>query len=380
MRKLLPAPSTRVPRPLLGVLLLLGGTTAAVAAPVQYEMDLRTYSGIGAGGITGIIGSLFGSKTAAVSRLMDLRLTNPSDIPDGAVAEHVVPEGMRIGPALPLAGERRTTGGGGAADGPAGEPEGKVLIYWGCGETVPKGQPLVIDLKAMAAMVPPEVMAMARQSRAARGKGEAVAAQTLPPRVLGWPAGDRSFRGIPAEASAVGEHVVKGSFFSPEIRYALGAGMDFLEPMNLKAQSGDTRAAVPLGWDRSSRARGFNLNAVGAVGEKEMVLWMAAKDKNPMLPASQVACTIPAGIFEKAQMGMVMGEVVGPSENFAFPPQKPGDKKPLQWTAKVRVSASDTAMLGIGQAASGAAGDAAGDAAVPGGGAVFKAIKGIFGQ
>ena len=164
-----------------------------------------------------------------------------------------------------------------------------------------------------------------------------------------------------------------------DIRYTITDALDFLAPLNLKAASSDTKSAVPLSWDGLNRVKGYNLNAVGAA-EKEVVIWMAVRNKSPMLPASQTTCTIPAGIFEKTQVAMVSEEGVGPQQTFAYPPQKPGEKKPLIWTARVKVGTTDTAVLGLQQAASGAAGDAAADAAVPGGGAAFKALKGLFGK
>lgn len=358
---------------------VLLGSVAAQAAPVQYEMDLRTYAGMGAGGAMGMFGALFGSKGSNVSKFMDLRLNNPADIPDGYSADHTVPDGMKIGPTLPLKGERRTTGKGGSSESSSSDAEGRILIYWGCSETVQKGQPLVIDLKAIGKNVSPEVMAMVRQAQARKGGGKpAVEGESLPPRTVWWPYADAGFKGIPVESSAVGEHVVKASFMPQDIRYALGSDMDFLEPLNLKA-GGDIKAAVPLNWDGLSRVKGYNLNAVGAA-EKEVVIWMAARNKSPMLPPSQTSCTIPAGIFEKVQMAMVVEEGVGPQQGFAYPPQKPGEKKPLIWTAKVRVSTSDTALLGMQQMATEAAGNAAADSVVPGGGTVFKALKGIFGN
>ena len=357
--------------------------SSALAAPVQYEMDLHTYSGMGAGGAMGMVGSLFGSKSASVSKTMDLRLANPADIPDGYSAEHTVPAAMGIGPNLPLKGERRSTGSGGE-EGKPGEPEGRILIYWGCSDTVQKGQPEIIDFKAMGKNMSPEVMAMVRQARAGKGGGNsATAGESLPPRTVWWPAGDANFKGIPAEASAVGEHVVKASFMHEDIRYTIGSELDFLEPLNLKA-GGDIKSAVPLNWDGLTRARGYNLNAVGAA-EKEVVIWMAARNKSPMLPASQTNCTIPAGIFEKVQMAMVAEEGVGPTGGFAYPPQEKGKpKKPLIWAARVRVSTSDTALLGMQQAAGAtakdAASDAAADAVVPGGGSMLKSLKGLFGK
>lgn len=353
--------------------------SSALAAPVQYEMDLHTYSGMGAGGAMSMVGSMLGGKSANVSKTMDLRLANPSDIPDGYNAEHTVPAAMGIGPTLPLKGERRATGSGGSEES-SSEPEGRILIYWGCSDTVQKGQPEIIDFKTMGKNMSPEVMAMVRQARASKGGGNsATAGESLPPRTVWWPAGDSNFKGIPAEASAVGEHVVKASFMHEDIRYTIGSELDFLEPLNLKT-GGDIKSAVPLNWDGLSRARGYNLNAVGAA-EKEVVIWMAARNKSPMLPASQTSCTIPAGIFEKAQMAMVAEEGVGPQGSFAYPPQEKGKpKKPLIWAARVRVSTSDTALLGMQQAAGAAASGAAADSVVPGGGSVLKSLKGLFGK
>lgn len=355
--------------------LLSVGLPCAHAAPVNYEMNLRTYSGMGAGGAMSMMGAMFGGQSS-VTRQMDLRLTNPGDIPGDYTAEHIVPDGMHIGPALPLKGERRSKGGG-ESDRASEQPEGKVLIYWGCSASVAKGQPEVIDFKSMSGLVPPEVAAMARQSRTRQSGGSA---ESLPPRTLWWPYGDDSFKGIPANASTVGDHAVKASFMQRDILYTLDKEMDFLEAMNLKANSSDLKAAIPLEWDKLARAKGYNLNAAGATGEKEVTIWMAAKNKHPMLPGSQNTCTIPSGIFEKAQGAMVMGEAVGPTKGFAYPPQKPGEKKPLIWSAKVRVSGFDNVMLGMGSAARDAAGDAAADSVVPGGGSIIKSLKGLFGN
>ncbi|MGE5027871.1 MAG: hypothetical protein ACM3JK_05290, partial [Betaproteobacteria bacterium] len=251
-------------------------------------------------------------------------------------------------------------------------------IYWGCNETVPKGQPEVIDLKTMGNRLSPEMAAMARQSRKRKGGGDG--GETLPPRTLWWPYGDDAFTGIPGDASVVGEHVVKASFMQQEIRYALDKDMDFFEALNFKATSSDLKAAIPLTWDQLARAKGYNLSAFGAGGDKEVIIWMAARDKRPMLPGSQNSCKIPAGIFQKAAGAMATAEAVGPTRGFAYPPLKPGEKKPLIWTAKVRVSGFDNLILGMGDVAKDAASNAAADSVVPGGGSVIKSLKGLFGN
>ncbi len=362
------------PRPLSVLLRTLSLPLAALAlpalaAPTVYEMRLTTHAGMGAGGgMGGIMGMLSGGGGgSSVSRNMDLRLTAPGDLPASYQAAHTVPEAMRIGPQLPLQGERRS--GGGSA--PDGEPDGRVLIYWGCSPTVPKGQPEIIDFRAMAGKLPPEVQAMARQGRS-RGRGAPPDA-SLPPRSIGWPAGDQNYRGIPDGASAVGEHVVKANFMNDDIRFSLTPALDFLEPMNLRAQASDLKAAIPLTWAALGRARGYDLQAVSAGNDKDVVMWLAARNKSPMLPASQHDCTIPEGIFAKGEMAMLTGIAHGPVQGFSYPPQKPGEKKPLIWTATVNVTAFDSVFLGMEAAAAGAAQDAA----TPG---VGTLLKGLFGR
>ena len=145
----------------------------AAAAPTVYEMRLMTHAGMG-----GLMSMLGGGGGSTVSHNMDLRLTSPGDLPADYQAAHTVPDAMRIGPQLPLQGERR---GGGGSD-PEGEADGRVLIYWGCSPTVPKGQPEVIDFRALTGKVPPEIQAMARQSRS---QGKAPRDASLPPRSIG---------------------------------------------------------------------------------------------------------------------------------------------------------------------------------------------------
>ncbi len=156
--------------------------------------------------------------------------------------------------------------------------------------------------------------------------------------------------------------------------------MDFLDPLRLKATGSNLKAAIPLQWAQVARARGFNLTGVGGVSDKEVIIWLAAKGRMPMLPAATTQCTVPAGIFQKAEGAVVSAEAVGPVKGFAYPPQKPGEKKPLIWSAKVRVSGYDMVMLGLEDAARGSASDAAADSVVPGGSGLMNAVKGLFGN
>jgi hypothetical protein len=367
----------RLARP--AALLLAALSLPAAAAPTVYEMRLTTSGGMAGGGLGGMFSAMMGGGGGS-SRSMDLRLTSPADLPASYDANHVVPDTMGIGPKLPLRGERHSGSGG-----EPGEPDGRVLIYWGCSPTVGKGQPEIIDFRAMAGKLSPEVAAMARQSRSqGKGGGEGT---SLPPRTIHWPGGDPNFRGLASNASAVGDHTVNTNFMKDEIRYKVTPAIDFLDPMNLKARAETLKAAIPLSWDAVPRVRGWDLQAVAAVGEKEMVIWLADRNKSPMLPSSQKECTIPEGIFAKAEMAMANGTAHGPVQGFSFPPQPPGEKKlPLIWSATVRVMGHDMVVLGMpamergsgrGEA-SGAASEAPADSLIPP--AVGNVLKGIFGK
>ncbi|MGB8545168.1 MAG: hypothetical protein WCD32_07565, partial [Azonexus sp.] len=76
----------------------------AAAAPTVYEMRLTTSAGMAGGGMGSILGMMTGSAGSNVSRNMNLRLTSPTDLPASYDAAHTVPDGMRIGPQLPLRG------------------------------------------------------------------------------------------------------------------------------------------------------------------------------------------------------------------------------------------------------------------------------------
>jgi hypothetical protein len=102
-------------------------------------------------------------------------------------------------------------------------------------------------------------------------------------------------------------------------------------------------------------------------------MWLAARNKSPMLPASQNECTIPEGIFAKGEMAMLTGVAHGPVQGFSYPPQKPGEKKPLIWSATVHITAFDSVILGMEAAATGAARESA----MPG---VGDVLKGLFGR
>jgi hypothetical protein len=117
-----------------------------------------------------------------------------------------------------------------------------------------------------------------------------------------------------------------------------------------------------------------------------MVIWMADRNKSPMLPGSQKECTIPEGIFAKAEMAMANGTAHGPVQGFSYPPQPPGEKKlPVIWSATVRVMGHDMVMLGMPPMDGGAGGKSSKPSGEGGSGSPFPSgvgdvLKGIFGR
>jgi hypothetical protein len=161
-------------RPCLFTLLALSAALAASGARAQTKppkaqlwLDVSTggMAGMpemelpaGMGGMLGLMGG--GASGASTSygqargmhvmptRVLDIAFYN--SLKPGAEAADVIPPGMRMGDSLPLLPPRPQAG---AREREPGEvpqdverPRGRILIYWGCGETVRAGQPRVIDL------------------------------------------------------------------------------------------------------------------------------------------------------------------------------------------------------------------------------------------
>ena len=150
-----------------------------------YWLSAQTMTGFGMAGLGGgnmpspgdmMRMAMSGQQPGAMAK--SLRLDLGGKLPVSApppLARHLIPAGMNMGDLLFLKSPQR------AAATPS-EPEdyeppkGRVLLFWGCGETARTGQPVVIDFAKMAAgQVPPGLFAGERV-RIAR-----------PPSTAGWP-------------------------------------------------------------------------------------------------------------------------------------------------------------------------------------------------
>jgi hypothetical protein len=236
------------------------------------------------------------------------------------------------------------------------------LLFWGCGETARPGQPVVIDFARMAAgQVPPGLFAGERV-RIAR-----------PPSYAGWPNhghwpnDDRASRqGVPATASLIGDHAVRGNYI-PEIDFSLSK--DFMAALNLdqkKAPSG----AIAMSWNQLPEATGHFASFMGGEGDDPakgatLVFWSSSESQTfisalgdyiapaeaarlvgtkQLMPPTQTNCAIPKEVMAAAPNGLVSLVAHGPEENFLFPP-RPADPK-IAWDQQYAVKARFVARAG----------------------------------
>lgn len=273
-------------------------------------------------------------------------------------ADHLPPQALRAGDRLPLLTSTVVTPkADGRADfrpGPAAKPKGRIELYWGCGESAPAGQPVVIDLATMkpGAASPfgaiPDVRAMTPPSTASHATyGE-------------WP-NSRNGTRVPRNGSLVGDHVVQGNY-SPEMRFAVGAGNDFLAalaPRNAALASG----AVKVHWPVLANARGYMLSVTGTKEDGTIVMWTSSAVRMPamalpdyleqgdiarlvqqrvLLAPTATECIVPTAVAKAAESAMLMMTAYGPEGNYGS-----ARDVPAGWSVKLRTRATHMSLLGV---------------------------------
>ena len=273
-------------------------------------------------------------------------------------ADHLPPQALHAGDRLPLLTSTVVTPkADGRADfrpGPAAKPKGRIELYWGCGESAPAGQPVVIDLATMkpGAASPfgamPDVRAMTPPSTASHATyGE-------------WP-NSRNGTRVPRNGSLVGDHVVQGNY-SPEMRFAVGAGNDFLAalaPRNAALASG----AVKVHWPVLANARGYMLSVTGAKEDGTVFMWTSSAVRMPamalpdyleqgdiarlvqqrvLLAPTATECIVPTAVAKAAESAMLMMTAYGPEGNYGSPRDLPAG-----WSVKLRTRATHMSLLGV---------------------------------
>lgn len=395
-----PTPSLHVPRrrpvPIAAALALYAATAGAQQPPArgpskppvsQAWIDVATFSGMGAGlggmGAGGgnplsALGGLFGvggggtvpflstQSGGSGGRYLDVTLATRAN-PQLAEGTQAVPAGLQLGPALKLLSPKDAKpvpgdDGEERVEEPSEKPKGRLLLYWGCGDTVRSGQPRVLDV----AKLKPEDAARFFISRRATQRG-AHSAQGRPH----WPNPSEGKR-VPDGGSLVGEHEFKGQGVPEGFKFAIPAANDLMPALALT--TADKAGATALEWNALPTARGYFAGAFAGKGESadgasEMVIWTSSElpdtgfglfdyQTNPaverwvkervLLAPSTTRCTVPKGVLP-AEGSFLRLIAYGPELNLAYPP-RPADPKAVwepQWAVKLRVKSMTTAMPGM---------------------------------
>jgi hypothetical protein len=377
--------------------------------------------GMGGGAVDpmAMMRALGGGGAAPVSRSLLLELGSMTPGGDRPRTEQLIPPTLRIGTSLPFKVFTRPP----ETPGERAElenPRGRILVYWGCGERVGSGQPMVFDFRNLrAGQVPPDFAALSTPVA-----DEPSLWRRAWTTRASWPNDiDRRTPPVPADASLVGAHTVRGPWV-PTMNFTLAPEGDYLAPFEMR-ESRAASGAKTLSWTPIARATGYALSAIGPRGtdpdedNPELVVWSSSAVRAFMpsvasflepdtvrrliasrhaLAPSVSSCTIPREVVEAMPMGMVIATAWGPVSNFVHPPRPADPRTPWtqEWSAKVRTNAMWTGFVGENPMAM-ASGEAAGRtrecppprrstaervgeaSGIPGGGLLGRALGGLGG-
>jgi hypothetical protein len=346
------------------------GTGRTIA---RYTIDAGTISGMaamsagGQGGVGAAMAMMRGGGNQVAHELL-LKLGSTQSASEPA-ADHFMPAGARLGASVPLVTPRNAPP---APQGPPGVPQGqmpqgRLLLFWGCGEHAGPGQPVVIDFSKLArGEVPPGLYAQGIDLP------EAWSIYQSNSTTYGdWP-NSRDAKTVAANSSLLGAHRIAGNY-SPEIAFTLGE--DFMPA--LRASSRDTASgAVGLSWNALTKATGYYAWAIAANPDergqmRDMVWWTSSSTQQfggPMsdwvspaaaarlveagtvMPPSQTSCTIPVEVKQAGGPVMMTNlYAYGPEANFSYPERPVNAPRGWQpdWIARVRFRASTMLMAGM---------------------------------
>ena len=328
----------------------------------QYWVSVETAAGMSIPGMGSLMAGMAGGQGQA-GRRMVLQLGSQRPAADAPRADHEIPPGMTMGPSLPLVTPRQPPRETVERDMPQGmeQPRGRMLIYWGCGESVRPGQPVVLDFASMAQGQTPPNMVSRRVS---------VPTPPSPSRARtygDWP-NPQDAKTVPAGASLKGDHQIKGNY-SPDIRFQLGDGHDFMDRVELAATPRGA-GAQSVSWNSVPAATGYFATVTGAENQNEIIFWSSSEvqemggmlmDYVPpaevarlvrekvVMPAQQTECTVPAEVVKRAGGTPFLNFIAyGPEANFAQPPRPQDPKQPWEplWAVKVRFKSTASTLLG----------------------------------
>jgi hypothetical protein len=365
----------------IGTAMLAAGTAAAqqqqkvVPPKTVYWMSAATQTGFGLSpGSMPDAGAIMrmglGGRGGPV-RTLDLDLGSrhapAPPPPTSLVASHALPPAAGMG-ALPLKSPPAPVRGRAEpAEPPEFErPKGRLLLFWGCGESARAGQPVVIDFARVAeGQIPPGLFAGERV-RIARPPS-----RTTWPTFGEWPNDDRAAgsRSIPAGASLLGAHRLSGPF-APTMDFTLE--QDWMEGLAL-SQAKRPSGALELRWNAVPGATGHFAQLIGGQGdggEATVVFWSSSEAQTfvsalsdylapaeaerlvrgrQLMPPTQTSCAIPKEVMATVAGGLVSLVAHGPEVNIIHPPRPADPRTPWvqEWALKARFVSRAGALAGM---------------------------------
>lgn len=338
------------------------GDSAEKTPVTRYWMSVSTeksgFPGMAPGsmGPAAIIGSIIGKGGGDAGKRLQLQVNSPKSVPSDPEATHDIPPGQNMGPALPLLTpevsrtERQEPEG---RPGKIEKPKMRMIVYWGCSETVRPGQPYVIDTEKSSLSDFARVFQgryVSSQNPPSPGGGRAYA---------DWPNKKNSKR-VPANSSLVGSHFVHGNYL-PDIKFSIGSGHDFMAPVEFTSKKGSPADSFYFQWNSIPTATGYFATAMGHDQKTgTMIIWASSDVREiggslmnflpnedvrrlirekVVLSPSVTQCVVPKGIFKDAQGAIIQFIAYGDEMNVLYP-TKPKD--PV-WAVKVR--RKSTSML-----------------------------------
>lgn len=222
---------------------------------------------------------------SSTSRSISATYTSTVRAPQGANGTMTAPAGLGLGPVVPLTIQN--------SEGKDVSTNVKVIHYWGCSETVQKGQPEVID-----------------GSHKGTGKN-----------VLGGSSGiadPMKLTPVPETSQVAGNYAFKISYLG-DVNIPMTDKQQYLGPLTITEPANpaevNTSGAIKISWNPVPNALGYSLMAAGKNAKGETVYWENAKDASSSWYTLGVVgavkagklhgpehkqCTIPAGIFTGA--------------------------------------------------------------------------------
>ena len=337
------------------------GQTQQIKPPIAvYWMSVETAGGMGMEMPAGMGGLLPPGMQGG--KRMKLDLGSSQQASGDPRAAHAIPPGLSMGQSLPLLTPRIERAPARERDDePEFErPKGRMLIYWGCGETVRPGQPVVIDFANLNS----QDAARAFRSRSiSRPRGPAPGRN----RTYGaWPNQDDS-RPVPPAGSLRGDHAISGNY-SPEIPFGVDERHDFMEAVAFDPVRKTSGGAFAVKWKTVPTATGYFATAMGqGDSQNDLVTWSSSEVQEmgqvlmDYIPPAEVArlirekvvmppqtteCTVPARVF-KSDSSMFNFIAYGNELNLVHPP-RPKDPKQVweqEWAVKLRLKSTAMTML-----------------------------------